>query len=148
MEEDLTKYEGITYKFYVPPTETFAAGAANTTNYCNCLTLARMFYKDHGYQETWDDGKPLPQSAAEPYKNRLILYLSLNFVKENDPEKLEYGDVALIKTGLDNNIGIYVGNGNMLTIERPTIEGKSKSVIYRERLWKPYFRKGFKRKIK
>lgn len=135
--EDLSKYIGLTYRFNM---NTRSGG------YCNCLTLVKQFYNDKGYPETWDDGKPLPTSGAEPYEKRLYLYLLQNFIKEDNPENLEYGDIVLIKAGSSTNIGVYVGEGNVLTVEKPTIEGKAKSIVYRERLWKPYVKTCFKRK--
>ena len=135
---DLDKYVGIEYKFDV----------TDDSKCVNCLTLIRRFYKDNNFSETFDDGKKLPHTAIEEYKTRLLLYLIKNFDKKYSIDKLEYGDIVLLKTNNDINIGTYVGNGKVLTIEIPTVQGKSKSTIYEKHIWEPLVKAVFKRKNK
>lgn len=133
---DLHKYIGLKYIF----------DSENSIDTVNCLTLIKRFYKDNGFKETFDDGKPYPHYAYEGYKNRLLLYLIFHFDKEDNIDKLEYGDIVLLKTNHDINIGVYVDNGQVLTIEIPTIQGESKSVIYDKEFWKPLVKTYFKRR--
>ena len=147
MNEDLKKYLNIPYKFYNDNTEEniVSTYTLNPKTY-NCATLARQFYKDHGYPETFSDGNPFPTSSKEKYIYRELQYLYTHFDREMDPDKLEYGDLVLLHIGL--NGGIVVDNGNVLTIEYPCIEGKSKTIIQTKEEWLPHFKIGFKRKEK
>jgi len=133
---DLNKYVGLDFVF----------DSYDSPNTVNCLTLIRKFYKDNGFTETFDDGKPYPHYVREGYKMRLLLYLINNFNKEDNINNLEYGDIVLLKTNNDINIGVYVDNGKVLTIEIPTIQGKSKSIIYDKSVWKPLIKVCFKRR--
>lgn len=131
--EDISKYLGITYRFAVDEENV------------NCCSLARKFYEDHGWPQNWDDGKPWPTHPIG-YKERLKRYMDENFSKTEDPEQLEFGDVAMMKDTVGGGLGIYAGEGNLICLERPIIEGRSKTVLYRARLWKPYMEMGYKRR--
>lgn len=137
MKENLDKYIGRIHKYQ------------GTGECCDCLNLVQEFYKDHGYKQDFNDGRPRPQTyddyiTHEP--TRLIRYLLKHFFLTKNIDELEYGDVILTLIGGEPHIGVYVGEGKALAMEIPVIYGKSKSTIYKGRYWKPYFRAGFKRR--
>lgn len=137
MKENLNKYIGKIHEYQ---------GTGDT---CDCLNLVQQFYKDHGYEQDFDDGRPRPATYDEYIKHeptRLIRYLLKHFAVTEKPDELEYGDVILVLVDGDPHVGVYVGEGKALAMEIPVIYGKSKSTIYRARYWKPFFRAGFKRR--
>lgn len=136
MKDDLSKYIGKIHKYQ------------GHGKYCDCLNLVEMFYKDHGYKQDFNDGKPRPKTFAEYKKKcptRIVRYLLKNFTVTKNPNELDYGDVILTNVGGDMHLGVYVGDGKALAMQIPVVEGKSKSTIYKRKFWEWYFVAGFKR---
>lgn len=139
MNKDLEKYIGYIYKFDLTNLPN------NGKSYTNCLQLAKQFYKDHGYKQTFDDGKPWLTDKKAYYIPRIIRYLKSNFKEVNSIEDLEYGDIICLTPG--GRIAVYLGNNEILTIEKNFYENKSKSLIYSKGEWEKDFKFGFKRNI-
>lgn len=125
------KYVGRTYRFD-------AKGDA-----VNCCSLAREFYSDHGWKQNWDDGIPWPKRPAG-YEGRLKSYMAKEF-QSCGIDDLQYGDIVMLNQRAGGGIGVYVGEGRLLCLERPFRDGQSKTVIYPEKKWKPYAESGYKR---
>lgn len=131
MREELKKYTGLIYRF---------DGKGDTVN---CCKLARIFYADHGWKEDWDDGKPWPKGPGG-YEDRLRTYMDGHFLACSE-EELEYGDVVMLDERAGGGIGVYVGSGELLCLERPFRSGKSKTTVYEAPMWKPYVKAEWKR---
>ena len=110
----------------------------------DCLGLCQLFYREHGYEQTWDDGSPIPPDWQK-YKYRLLLYLRKHFSKTEDATALEYGDVLLFNIDRDYHLGIYLEYGRILAMQVPCLEGVSQSTIYPKSWWQQSFVVGFKR---
>lgn len=113
-------------------------------NGVDCIGLCQLFYRQHGYKQTWDDGKIIPHDWQK-YKFRLLLYLRKHFTKVDDPNALEYGDALLFDVDGDYHLGIYLEYGKILAMQVPCLEGVSQSTIYPKKWWQPFFVVGFKR---
>lgn len=136
MKENLSKYIGLIHKYQ------------GSGNYCDCLNLVQMFYKDHGYKQDFNDGRPRPKTWGDYINHeptRMVRYLVKNFKKTKNIDDLEYGDVILTNIAGDAHLGVYIGDGKALAMQIPVVEGKSKSTIYKRKFWEPYFKAGFKR---
>lgn len=128
--ENLDKYIGLNYRFDL------------SNNSYNCLSLAKEFYKDHKYSQTFDDGEPWPTIDSANHVNRLLKYLDNNMTKADSIDQLEFGDLVIIRPGY--RVGVYVGDGNLLTISSEFKDDVSKSIIYPLDYWKDNFRIGYK----
>lgn len=111
----------------------------------DCIGLCQIFYREHGYKQTWDDGEPIPPDWQK-YKYRLLLYLRKHFAKAQTVGELEYGDVLLFNVDGDYHLGIYLEYGRILAMQVPCLEGVSQSTIYPRPWWEPFFVCGFKRR--
>ena len=110
----------------------------------DCIGLCQLFYREHGYKQTWDDGAPIP-SDWQKYKYRLLLYLEKNFKATGDPSLLKYGDILLFDIDGDYHLGIYLEYGRILAMQVPCLEGVSQSTIYPKSIWLPLFVRGYKK---
>ncbi|BAL85091.1 hypothetical protein SELR_pSRC300180 (plasmid) [Selenomonas ruminantium subsp. lactilytica TAM6421] len=134
--EDIGKYIGITHKY---------AGA--DFDKCDCFGLVQLFYKEHGWSQSFDDGKPYPtedEYAQPKYWRRLYEYLLRNFT-EVDYKDLSFGDVVVFEINGCIHLGIYLEYGKLLAMEVPAVEGESKSTIYHRGMWTQCFKYGFRR---
>ena len=113
-------------------------------NGVDCIGLCQLFYREHGYRQSWGDGKPIP-SDWQKYKYRLLLYLSKHFTPTDDPEALTYGDVLLFDVDGDYHLGIFLEYGKILAMQVPCLEGVSQSTVYPKMFWLPAFVKGYRR---
>lgn len=115
---------------------------------CDCIGLCRLFYKEHGWSDTfWDNGEKITEDAlacASTWK-RLYRYCRKNMDKRAYGE-LSFGDFVVFCIAGDLHTGIYLSYGNLLSMQVPTIEGKSFSTIYHRDWWKPFFKYGFHRR--
>ena len=127
--ENLDKYIGLNYRFDL------------SNNSYNCLSLAKEFYKDHGYINI-DDGKSWPTDYKTRYATRMMNWFNNNMTKVDSIDQLEFGDLVIIRPGY--RVGVYVGNGNLLTISSEFKDDISKSIIYPLDYWKDNFRIGYK----
>ena len=135
--EDIGKFIGIKHGF-----------AGNDFDKCDCFGLVQLFYKEHGWPQTFNDGKPYPSEdeyAQPKFWRRLYEYLLRHF-DEVDYKSLSYGDVVVFKINGCIHLGIYLEYGKVLAMEVPTIEGKSTSTIYHRHIWTQCFEHGFRRK--
>lgn len=142
MKNDLTRYIGIPYTFNF---DLNTLRNRNTITSINCAGLVKLFYLEHNYKQTCDDGKTWNISKNSHYLMRLLKYLNSNFKFTSKIEDLEYGDIVCLLTG--THLGIYVGNGNILTIEKEHIENVSKTIIYSKKDWINIFKFGFKHNL-
>ena len=108
----------------------------------DCVGLCQLFYKSHGYAQTWDDGKPIP-ADWQKYKYR---HLRKHFERTDDKNALAYGDILLFDVDGDYHLGIYLEYGRILAMQVPCLEGVSQSTIYPKNWWEPFFVVGFKRR--
>lgn len=111
----------------------------------DCVSLCRLFYREHGWAEDFTDGKNIIESEYSKQPFRVLRYLLGHFTK-TAMEDLEYGDVVLLKVAGDVHLGVYTEYGKLLAMQVPTIVGHSKSTIYRKQWWSQYFLCGFRRK--
>lgn len=132
---ELDKYVGIKHKFN-----------GDTFGGADCIGLCRLFYKNHGWQETFTDGKPITKDWQQKEPYRLIRYLQSNFDMVKSASELEYGDIALFNYDGDYHLGIYIGHGQMLGMQVPCKEGFTISTIYKKLYWTHLFVRGYKRR--
>lgn len=131
------KFIGIPHKFN-----------GNDYDGCDCIGLVRLFYKENEWGlDFWDNGEPV---TLENYHSldswtRLLRYLKKHFKETKNIDELEYGAVVMFNINSDLHLGVYIGNGDMLSMQIPSIEGRTRSTIYRKKIWKHVFRRGFNR---
>lgn len=134
--EDIGKFIGITHGY----------GGADFDK-CDCFGLVQLFYKEHGWPQTFDDGQPYPKEdeyAKPKYWRRLYEYLLQNFTQV-DYKALSFGDVVVFEINGCIHLGIYLEYGKLLAMEVPTVEGESTSTIYHRNMWTQCFKYGFRR---
>jgi hypothetical protein len=110
------------------------------------VSLARLFYADHGWPEDFTDGKPIEEQQYklhEPF--RILRYLLKNF-RRSELDKLEYGSIVVLKIYGELHLGIYINYGKILCMQVPVIIGYSKSTVYRQQWWSQFFLCAFSRK--
>ena len=115
---------------------------------CDCVGLARLFYKEHGWPETfWDGGKPITKETTGTKEtwDRMIRYLNGHMIKVNSQDELEFGSIVVFNIGGDLHLGIYQGDGMLLAMSVPVVEGKTKSVLYHRRVWSLAYKRGYNR---
>ncbi len=116
---------------------------------CDCIGLARLFYKEHDWPEDiWDGGEEVTEDNynTSPVWRRLLKELRKDFDEVRSIDELKEGATVLFLIDGDYHIGIYAGDGWMLTMEIPVRYGKSRSMLYHKRYWKMYFKRGFNRR--
>lgn len=135
--KQIEKYIGIPHKFN-----------GDTFEGCDCIGLVRLIYKTEGWNlPLWDGKQPITQenySSLESWK-RLLFYLRQRMTETKNIEKLEPGAVVMFNINHGLHLGVYIGNGDMLAMQVPCIEGRTRSTIYRKKIWKQAFRRGFNR---
>lgn len=135
--EDISKYIGIPHYFN-----------QDTFNGCDCLGLCRLFYKEHGWKETFSDGKPITKDwQKKDGAIRLFRYFKKHFNETKDVNDLTFGDVVLFNICGDYHFGIYLEYGKVLGMEVPVRKGRSISSIFHKKIWIAGFVSGFKRKV-
>lgn len=135
MATDVNKYIGIPHYF-------------NTSSFekCDCLGLIKLFYREHGWPQTFDDGLPIESEEDPSGWHRLIRYLNDNFNKVTDIASLQYGDVVIFSINECVHLGIYLEYGRMLAMQVPVCYGQTTSTIYRRQWWQGYFKAAYRRK--
>ena len=105
-----------------------------------------MFYKEEfGY--VIDDHRPI--GTYEEYQSnhsRMSRYLLKTMDKVKSVEALEFGDIIVTKVLNEHHVALYTEYGKVLTMQIPCVEGSTRSCIYKEHQWKPYFVMGFRRR--
>lgn len=133
MATDASKYIGIPYKHN-----------AEQRDGCNCIGLCKIFYREHGWEQNFDDGKPVDDETGVREWHRLFKYMGQHFTKVIE-EELQYGDVVIFDVAGDMHTGIYLENGRLLAMQVPCNE-TSLSTIYRRKFWHPCFKAAYRRK--
>lgn len=113
---------------------------------CDCIGLMSLIYREQGWHQTWDDGKPIEEDwfIKSPY--RLARYLIENFQRTSSIEELEEGDIVYLRVDGEGHVGCWIGYGKVLHIP-PNNKGiKTISYITKMSLLKKAFVCGFKRK--
>ena len=119
----------------------------DTHEHCDCVGLVRLYYKEHGWKEDFYDGKAiLPEQTRISQMVRVLRYLRKNFIETKNPDELEHGDIMFFIINGDGHLGIMLDYGDILSTQVPCIEGKALSTVYHRRWWKPFFKRGFKRR--
>ena len=116
---------------------------------CDCLGLVRLYYREHGWPQTFDDGLPITEDNWETPEawHRLFRYLHSNFDEVNDPSELNPGAVVVFKIGDDMHLGILLDNyGRMLASQIPVVYGKTTSTIYKRSWWMQCYKRGYNRR--
>lgn len=132
---DTDKYIGIPHVFL-----------GDTKEGCDCLGLIRLYYKEHGWKEDFtDDGEEVTEENynTSPVWRRILRYFHEHFNETKNIEELKEGAVVLFLIDGDYHLGIYAGNGYLLSMEVPVRYGKSRSMLYHKRYWKQFFKRGF-----
>lgn len=132
--EDVSKYVGIVHQFN-----------GDTFENCDCIGLCRLFYKEHGWEQDFTDGKPVEPDWQKKDPYRLARYLNSHFTKTRNIEDLKFGDVILFNVYDDFHLGLYLGYGKMLTMQVPVQYGVTMSTIYRRNMWERFFVRGYLR---
>ena len=131
-KQDLVKFVGIPFKFL-------------GTDYdgVDCIGLCQLFYKEHGVNIEFRDGRPIDKQwyLKEPF--RLARWLLKNFVKIEDFNQFQYGDVVLFEINGESHTGIYIGRNKVLTI----LEFYNRSMITRINQNNMYLRCGFRKVV-
>jgi cell wall-associated NlpC family hydrolase len=133
--ENINKYIGIKHKFN-----------GDTFDGADCIGLCRLFYREHGWPETFTDGRIIEHDWESKEPLRLLLYLRKYFDENKDISKLRFGDIVLFNIGGDSHLGIYLEYGKVLAMQAPVQEGKTTSTIYPRSLWQHSFKAGFRRR--
>lgn len=134
---DVNRFIGVPYVF-----------GESSFNGCDCVGLCRLFYREHGWKDNfWDNGEPITEEnfALPPTWHRLYKYCltHMNRVKYDD---LTYGDFVIFQIAGDLHTGVYLEYGRLLSMQIPTIEGKSISTIYHRDWWTPFYKCSFRRR--
>lgn len=134
--ENINEYIGIVHKF-------------NGQNFggCDCLGLCRLFYREHKWNPSWDDGKPITRDWEKKDPLRLARYLNRHFDMTRNPDKLSFGDILLFNVCGDAHLGIYLEYGDILAMQVPCVEGETTSTIYHRHYWEQGFKAGFRRRV-
>lgn len=131
-KQDLSKFVGLPYKFL-------------GTDYdgVDCIGLCQLFYKEHGINFEWRDGRPIQKDwfLTEPY--RLARFMNKYFNRVKDVDSMEYGDIVLYEINGEGHTGVYVGEHKVLTI----LQSCEKSMIVRIRQNNIFFRCGYRKKV-
>lgn len=133
--ENLSKYIGIVHRF----------GMADFDS-CDCAGLCTLFYKEE-FGFIIDDGKPIgTYDEYQSHHSRMLRYLLKTMDKVQSVDNLEYGDIIVTKVYGEHHVAVYLEYGRVLTMQIPCVEGSTRSCIYKENQWKPYFVMGFRRR--
>lgn len=133
--ENINKYIGIKHKFN-----------GDTFDGADCIGLCRLFYREHGWPETFTDGRIIEHDWESKEPLRLLLYLRKYFDENKDISRLRFGDIVLFNIGGDSHLGIYLEYGKVLAMQAPVQEGKTISTLYPRSLWQHSFKAGFRRR--
>lgn len=108
MKIDFGKYVGIPWMFN---------GSSRAG--CDCVGLLRLFYKEQGWEPSFDDGKPVDEEwyLKSPY--RLVRYLGKHFNKVTEKNLLSPGDVIYFRENGEGHVGIWCGYGKVLQTYPP-----------------------------
>jgi cell wall-associated NlpC family hydrolase len=112
---------------------------------CDCAGLCQLFYREHQYNETLIDGKPIGDSeSSKKQPLRMLRYLLKNLDRIPDINDLQYGDIVLLKIAGEHHVAISIDYGKILSMAVPCIAGVSKSTIYRKQYWSQFYIVGFR----
>ena len=135
IDKNVDKYVGIVHEF----------GKSSFLE-CDCIGLCKLFYRTHGWRQTFSDKKPITKDwQNKEGVMRLFRYFKKNFKQTPYADDLDFGDVVLFKINGDFHFGIYVDAGKVLAMEVPVVYGKSQCTLYHRRLWIKGFCYGYKR---
>lgn len=102
-KEDFSKYVSIPYKFN-----------GETVDGADCAGIAKMFYNDHEWVPTeYPKPKTKDWYISNPYY--MERFLLKHFDKERDIEKLEFGDLCVVRINGETHLFIYLGYDKVLT---------------------------------
>lgn len=138
MKEDISRYVGIKHYF-----------GESSFEKCDCFGLVKLFYREHGWPQTFTDDNPEPVTEAnyaQPRMWRRLYKYMLTHFERVDYADLQFGDVVIMQVNLCMHMGIYVGYGKVLGMEIPTVYGQSESTLYTRPWWTRVFKYAFRRK--
>lgn len=113
---------------------------------CDCIGLVRLFYREHGWSQDFDDGLPVDRDTymTASVWRRLFRYLHKNFTEVDD---VDYGDVVLFRINDCEHLGVIVDKyGRLLSMTVPEQEGVTTSTIYHRSMWKNVEHKVWRRR--
>ena len=110
---------------------------------CDCIGLCRLFYKESGYGESIDDGKPVVDGKSFGTWRRLYTYLVKNMDRVQYDD-LQYSDLVIFEINGDVHLGIYLGYGKLLAMQVPVKYGVTTSTIYHRDAWSRCFKYAFR----
>lgn len=134
--ENINKYIGIPHYF-----------GESSFNKCDCIGLCRLFYREHGWKDTFDDGKPVKKEHFSDVGvwRRLYKYC-LTKMDRVEYDELDFGDFVIFQIEGDLHTGIYLGYGDLLSMQVPTVYGETISTVYHRSWWTPFFKYSFRRR--
>lgn len=134
--ENINKYIGIPHYF-----------GESSFDKCDCIGLCRLFYREHGWKDTFDDGKPVTKEHFSDVGvwRRLYKYC-LTKMDRVEYDELDFGDFVIFQIEGDLHTGIYLGYGDLLSMQVPTVYGETISTIYHRAWWTPFYKYSFRRR--
>lgn len=134
--ENVNKYIGIPHYF-----------GESSFYKCDCIGLCRLFYREHGWKDTFDDDKPVTEEHFSDVGvwRRLYKYC-LTHMDKVEYDELDFGDFVIFQIDGDLHTGIYLSYGDLLSMQVPTVYGKSTSTIYHREWWTPFYKHSFRRR--
>ena len=128
-KQDLTKFVGIPFKFLGVDYDGL-----------DCIGLCQLFYKEHGYDIEFRDGKPITKDWYETAPTRMWKWFCKKCDKIENIYDLQYGDIVVFEIGGENHTSIYIGDFKVLTI----LEIYKKSMIVHLNKCEVLYRCGFR----
>lgn len=101
MKEDISRYVGIKHYF-----------GESSFEKCDCFGLVKLFYREHGWPQTFTDDNPEPVTEAnyaQPRMWRRLYKYMLTHFERVTYDDLQFGDVVIMQVNLCMHMGIYVG---------------------------------------
>lgn len=108
MSINWNKYIGKPYVFNGRSPESF-----------DCIGLLAVFYKDQGWPEDFDDGRPIEPNWYELEPYRFARYMVKHFDRTEDINDMSEGDIILWEINGESHTGIYAGYGRFLSTFPP-----------------------------